>query len=65
MKVEVNGEQVSTSGTTLAELLDQLEISREGIAVAVGLMVVPTKQYAAYSIKEGDEITVIRPTKGG
>lgn len=65
MKIEVNGEQREMGSESIEALICDLNISREGIAIAVGMDIIPQSEYGSYKIKDGDEITIIRATKGG
>jgi len=66
MQVRVNG-QVRTlaDGTSVAELLDELGMRREGVAVAVDRAVVPRSRHAETVLVEGAEVEVIRAVGGG
>lgn len=65
MKIEVNGEIIESESTTLDGLISELKIDIEGIAIAVGMDIIPQTSYGSHILKQGDEITIIRATKGG
>ena len=66
MKVRVNGEERQIEpGTTLAQLVEQLGLKIEGVAVALNLQVVPRRSLAATSLSEGDRVEVVRAVGGG
>jgi sulfur carrier protein len=52
-------------GQTLRELLEELGLHRDGIAVAINLQVLPRSQYAERALREGDAVEVIQAVGGG
>ncbi len=62
----VNGQprEIST-GTTVAELLRQLELTAPGVAVEVNYEVVPRARHAETALGEGDQVEVVSLTSGG
>lgn len=66
MTVTVNGEiHPLNRSMTIAELLQDLNLPREGIAVAVNASVIPRKDHAHTLLNEGDVIEIIRAVAGG
>ena len=66
MKVIVNGEPVDISdGSTVAKLLEDLQISRDRVAVEVGLEIVPKAEYDTHTLHEGDKVEVVQFVGGG
>ena len=66
MQVEINGEStIIQDGCTLAELLEQLQIGRERVAVEIGLQIVPKAAYDTRSLSEGDRIEIVHFVGGG
>ena len=65
MKIVVNSTDVKFEGTTLGDLLQQLDMSSGGFAIAVGDKVIPRATYSTYILQEADEVTVIHATQGG
>ena len=66
MQVMVNGESTDIkSGSTVAELLELLQIARERVAVEVGLEIVPKGQYDSHTLAEGDRIEIVHFVGGG
>lgn len=66
MKVEVNGDlRELPDETTVAELLRELELDRDGIAVAVDGQVVPRTRHADTPLADGARVEVIRAVGGG
>ena len=66
MQVVVNGESADIkSGSTVAELLEQLRIGRERVAVEVALQIVPKAKYDSHTLTEGDRIEIVHFVGGG
>jgi thiamine biosynthesis protein ThiS len=62
----INGEtRTVRDGSTVAELLAELELGTEGIAVAVGGQVVRRATYTEVALRDGDAIEIIRAVAGG
>jgi thiamine biosynthesis protein ThiS len=66
MKVTVNGEPAEIkNGSTVAELLDNLQISRNRVAVEVALEIVPKAKYDTQVLVDGDRIEIVHFVGGG
>jgi sulfur carrier protein len=65
MKITLNGEASETSVETVAQLLESLQISPTGVAVAVNQSVVRRAEHPQFRLHEGDAIEVIRAVQGG
>jgi sulfur carrier protein len=66
VKATINGEaRELPSGTTIALLLEQLGITRSGIAVAKNERVVRRLEYESSTIAEGDNVEIIKAVAGG
>jgi sulfur carrier protein len=66
MKVVVNGQERHLDDrTTVARLLERLEIPADGVAVAIGRTVVPRTEHPTRMLTEGDEVEVVRAVGGG
>ncbi len=66
MLIRLNGQdQTIRDGTTVMELLGQLKIEGDRVAVEVNLMVVPRARMAGLSLKEGDEVEIVQFVGGG
>ena len=66
MKVIVNGDSTDIrDGSTVAELLDSLQIGRERVAVEIGMEIVPKAHYDTHPILEGDKIEIVQFVGGG
>jgi sulfur carrier protein len=66
MQIVVNGQpRKIADGTTLTDLLGEMEIQSRHVAVEVNLELVPRTQHAAHELKEGDHLEVVTLVGGG
>ncbi len=66
MILKVNGEERDVrDGLSVAELLDELGLNRDGVAVAVQGHVVPRTEHAERALEPGQAVEVIRAVGGG
>ena len=66
MKVIVNGDSSDIrDGSTIAELLEGLQISRDRVAVEVGLEIVPKLRYDTHALRPGDRVEIVQFVGGG
>jgi len=68
MTVTVNGEQRDlTPGTTVAALLDSLDLAagRRGVAVAVDAEVIPRTEWEGTEVPDGATVEVLAAIQGG
>jgi sulfur carrier protein len=64
--VNINQKQHQTSkNTTLLELLTQLNISTQGVAVAINQSIITQKDWKAQKLQQNDAILIITATQGG
>lgn len=65
MKVRVNGMDMDVKAETLLELLQELNINSQRVAVEVNLEIVKRDRFNEYRIKEGDSIEIVNFVGGG
>jgi len=66
MKVIVNGDSADIrDGSTIAGLLEDLQIGRDRVAVEVGLEIVPKVRYDTHILQEGDKVEIVQFVGGG
>jgi len=66
MKVIVNGDSTDIrDGITVAELLEVFQISRDRVAVEIGMEIVPKALYTTHILQEGDLVEIVQFVGGG
>jgi thiamine biosynthesis protein ThiS len=66
MQVMLNGEARDVrDGSTVAQLLDELAIGRERVAVEMNLAIVPKSEYDSRTLVGGDRIEIVHFVGGG
>jgi thiamine biosynthesis protein ThiS len=64
--IELNGEPFAVDyGTSVQELIDQLELRTGRIAVALNRAVVPKAEYSSVSLKQNDKVEIVNFVGGG
>ena len=66
MEISVNGSVLSVvQGTTVAQLIEQLELSEKRIAVEKNKQIISKTEQSLIRLKEGDAIEIIHAVGGG
>jgi sulfur carrier protein len=65
MELIVNGERQKVAATTVAALLEELELEGEFFVVAVNHAVVQRRRWSEAEIKDGDAVEILTPRQGG
>lgn len=66
MTIHINGEpRELADGTTVAGLLEQLEVRMSGVAVERNLTVIPRAEHASTLLAEGDRVEIVTLVGGG
>jgi thiamine biosynthesis protein ThiS len=66
MKIKLNGEdRECQDNITVRELLEELGLNREGIAVAINRVVVSRGEHPTTEIHDGDAVEIIHAVGGG
>lgn len=66
MKLTVNGEEKSVSdGLTLSQLVRELGLEKNPIAVELNRQVVPRDRHGATRLSEGDRLEIVTLVGGG
>jgi|GEM_PF-299093 sulfur carrier protein len=65
--VNINGELFKFQGNvTILDILDKLNLANsKGIAVAVNMQIVSSKDWKEYIVSNNDKIIIIQATQGG
>jgi thiamine biosynthesis protein ThiS len=65
MNLKVNGEERQSEKRTLNELLEELGIMPERVAVEVNLKIIKKADHDMYQLSEGDVIEIVNFVGGG
>lgn len=65
ISIHLNGEAQTVHASTLAELVEELGLSKRMIAIERNLEVVPKSQYDATLLDAGDRIELVHMIGGG
>ncbi len=65
MKLRVNGNIIETGANTVLELLEELNIKPERVAVEVNMKVLKKTEYRDFTLSEGDSIEIVNFVGGG
>jgi len=66
VKILVNGAPRDVPpGTTIAQLLAELEITARAVAVEVNLELIPRARHADHLLQEADELEIVTLVGGG
>lgn len=65
MQIIVNDKPVDFLGATVADLVAQLGLPLMGVAVAIGMDIVPRAEWADRRLAEGDKVMIIKAASGG
>jgi sulfur carrier protein len=66
MHIQLNGEALELpEGTSVADLIERLELSGRRVAVERNLDIVPRSQYASTALADGDRLEVVHAIGGG
>ncbi len=65
MRLKVNGEEYGTDKDTILELLKEMNILPERVAVEVNLAIVKRGSFDSFRLKDGDSIEIVNFVGGG
>jgi len=65
MKVFINGNETFTNAFNILDLLKEIDVAKEKIAVEGDAIVIPKSQFASFAIKENSKIEIITFVGGG
>ncbi|MDD7516160.1 sulfur carrier protein ThiS [Ruminococcus flavefaciens] len=63
--VKINGELLEKGGKTVTEMLADMNISGQRVAVELNEEIVPKAKYDETVLKDGDHVEVVRFVGGG
>ena len=66
IELTINGESRHFSnGNTLADLLQELEINQQHVAVEVNTQIVPRESHTQHLLRSGDNVEIVTLVGGG
>lgn len=65
IELKVNGEAKKTGAATVEDLLKELGLAGQAVAVEVNQSVVPKKQHGDAQLKDGDAVELVTLVGGG
>ncbi len=65
MKLKINGEDKETQSETILQLLKELDIVPERVAVEVNLRIIKRADFENYKLYEGDTVEIVYFVGGG
>ncbi len=65
MKLTINGEAREFAATTLADLIDQLSMKADRIAVELNRAIVRRDRWAETELHDGDQLEIVHFVGGG
>tara|TARA_B100000886_G_scaffold67301_3_gene42335 strand:- start:2363 stop:2563 length:201 start_codon:yes stop_codon:yes gene_type:complete len=66
MNISINKEMISLpEKTTIAGMLEKLDIERKYIAVEINMTIIPRSEFDKYQLKDNDKVEIIRAVGGG
>ncbi len=66
MTININNQsQVISKSSSISTLLEQLNVSSNGIAIAVNNKIITKEKWDQTLIQSSDNITIIKATQGG
>lgn len=66
MQIQVNGEiRAADPGATVADLLQQLDVRPERVAVELNLQVLDRQEFGRRELREGDKVEILSFIGGG
>jgi sulfur carrier protein len=65
MLLQVNGENLNLNGSTIADLVKQMDLAGKRLAVEVNREIIPKSTHATFTLKEHDTIEIIHAIGGG
>ncbi len=65
MRLVINGQEQTSSALTLAQLIEQLGMKQDRVAVELNRNIVARDQWAATQLAEGDQLEIVHFVGGG
>jgi sulfur carrier protein len=65
LEILLNGEKRQLKSMLLADLIAELNLSQQAIAVAVNRQIIPKSQWAEHHLQVDDKVDLVRAIGGG
>ncbi|MGB1465840.1 MAG: sulfur carrier protein ThiS [Alcanivorax nanhaiticus] len=65
MKLTVNGDTLTLTGTTIADLVAQLKLTGRRLAVEVNREIIPKSQHGDFTLNDDDVVEIVHAIGGG
>lgn len=65
MRLTVNGDALQFNGSTIADLIDLLELNNRRLAVEINREIIPKGRHAEHALEEGDVVEIVHAIGGG
>ena len=65
MKLIINGQEQDLASATLAQLVEQLGMKQDRVAVELNRNIVPREQWPETHLAEGDQLEIVHFVGGG
>ncbi len=65
MKLIINGEEKQSAATNVAELVAELAMKGDRVAVELNREIVPRAQWPSAALKDGDKLEIVHFVGGG
>ncbi|MFZ6708660.1 sulfur carrier protein ThiS [Undibacterium sp. TC9W] len=65
VEIQLNGEKRQLVSPLLGDLIAELNLSQQAIAVAVNRQIIPKSQWAEHQLRVDDKVDVVRAIGGG
>jgi sulfur carrier protein len=65
MKITINGQEQTSAPITLAQLIEQLGMKQDRVAVELNRDIVPRARWTATNLSEGDRLEIVHFVGGG
>jgi thiamine biosynthesis protein ThiS len=65
MKLIINGQEQDLASATLAQLVEQLGMKQDRVAVELNRNIVPREQWPKTQLGEGDQLEIVHFVGGG
>lgn len=65
MNIKINGKQTATLAANLGQLVEELSLPSQGVAIAISGKMIPRTDWEATPLEEGADLFIIKAACGG